>query len=69
MARLGDLDLDPDVNDGATPIDILIDRIITHENYLRDGKQINDIALFILKNNVTFNGKIILNLYTNNYGS
>lgn len=57
VARLGDLDLDTDVNDGATPIDILIDRIITHENYRRDGKQTNDIALLILKDNVTFNGK------------
>lgn len=57
VARLGDLDLDPDEYDGATPLDILIDRVIIHERYLHDNKQINDIALLKLKKMVNFNSK------------
>lgn len=59
VARLGDLDLNPMVNDGASPIDYLIDGIITHERYLYGRKQINDIGLLKLKNVVLFNGKFI----------
>lgn len=56
--RLGDLDLNPNVKDGASPVDILIDRIITHERYFQDKKQINDIALLKLKDSVNFNSKL-----------
>lgn len=56
--RLGDLDLNPKVKDGASPIDILIDRVITHERYLQDKKQINDIAILKLKDDVIFNSKL-----------
>lgn len=59
VARLGDLDLNPIMKDGATPIDYLIDGIITHERYLYGKKQINDIALLKLKNVVSFNGKFL----------
>lgn len=56
MARLGELDLDNMVDDGATPLDIPIKHIIQHEEY--DSRQsINNIALLVLKNSVTFNGK------------
>lgn len=56
MVRLGDLDLNPNVNDGAEPIEILIDSIIIHERYLHGRKIINNIALLKLKDSVTFNG-------------
>lgn len=57
VARLGDLDLNPNVRDGAKPRDVLIDSVIIHEKYSNDIKQINDIALLILKDDVTFNSK------------
>lgn len=56
MVRLGDLDLNPNVNDGAKPLDILIDSYIIHERYLHGRKLINNIALLKLKERVTFNG-------------
>lgn len=55
--RLGDLDLDPNVKDGATPLDVLIDRFIAHERYFQGGKNVNDIGILTLKTSVTFNGK------------
>lgn len=58
VVRLGDLDLNPNVEDGATPLDILIERIITHERYYQNRKQINDIALLKLKDKVTFNSML-----------
>jgi len=57
VARLGDLDLDPEVDDGATPLDVPIDRVITHERYLYGEKHINDIALVVLRDDVTFTSK------------
>lgn len=54
--RLGDLDLDPTMNDEATPINYLVIRIIRHAEY--DGlKFINDIALLKLNASVHFTGK------------
>lgn len=54
--RLGDLDLDNKVKDGASPIEVPVTRVITHERY--NTKQfVNDIALLKLKNTVNFNGK------------
>lgn len=60
VVRLGDLDLDPNVKDGAFPVDVVIDGVITHERYLHEKKQINDIALLKLKEKVNFNGKFFL---------
>jgi len=54
--RLGDLNLNPDVVDGAKPIDVAIKRVITHELYNKH-EYTNDIALLKLKNIVEFNGK------------
>uniref|UniRef100_A0A1B6KZV1 limulus clotting factor C n=1 Tax=Graphocephala atropunctata TaxID=36148 RepID=A0A1B6KZV1_9HEMI len=51
--RLGELDLDPDVVDGASPIDIDIENVVYHKNYNNDLK-INDIGLIRLKTKVTF---------------
>ncbi|CAI6360877.1 unnamed protein product [Macrosiphum euphorbiae] len=54
VARLGELDLDPMVDDGALPLDVPIKRIINHEGY--DSKKIiNNLAILVLKNSVTFN--------------
>ncbi|KAL4090274.1 hypothetical protein QTP88_025147 [Uroleucon formosanum] len=54
VARLGELNLDPMVNDGALPLDVPIKRIINHEGY--DSKKIiNNLAILVLKNSVTFN--------------
>ncbi|VVC37370.1 Hypothetical protein CINCED_3A019456 [Cinara cedri] len=57
LVRLGDLDLNPAVNDSATPIEYAVLRIIRHEKY--DGtKYINDIALLKLNDSVTFTNLI-----------
>lgn len=56
VARLGDLNLDPNVNDGANPIDIQIERIMTHERY-NAQEYTNDIALLKLGNNARFDRK------------
>jgi len=58
---LGDLDLDPVVEDNARPLDVPVERIIIHEKY-NEYKMINDIALLKLKNSVTFNGEFLYNL-------
>jgi len=56
VARLGELDLDPMVDDGALPLDVPIKRILNHEGY--DSKKIiNNLAILVLKNNVIFNGE------------
>lgn len=57
MVRLGDLDLNPNVNDGASPVDVVIAGVITHERYLDGNKQINDIAIVKLMDEVNFNGE------------
>ncbi|CAH1710302.1 venom protease [Aphis gossypii] len=54
VAHLGDLNLDPTVDDGSRPIDIPITRVITHEKY-NAQEFTNDIALLKLENNVRFN--------------
>lgn len=60
--RLGDLDLDPTVNDEATPINYAITRIIRHAEY--DGsKFINDIALLKLNSTVAFTGNLFLHFH------
>ncbi|XP_050420458.1 venom protease-like isoform X2 [Adelges cooleyi] len=55
--RLGDLNLNPIVNDGALSQDALIEKIIVHESYNVD-KYSNDIALLKLKTPVKFNQHI-----------
>lgn len=65
VARLGDLNLDPNVNDGADPIDIQIARIMTHERY-NAREYTNDIALLKLENNARFNRKFF-NFYMTIY--
>lgn len=54
-ARVGDLDLDDQVNDGANPRDVLVDKFILHPQYGTDIKK-NDIALIHLKEPVQFSG-------------
>lgn len=56
--RLGELDLNPNVTDGATPIDIPIQHVIPHELY-NAQEHSNDIALLKLEKTVTFNSKLI----------
>ncbi|XP_060849912.1 venom protease-like [Rhopalosiphum padi] len=55
--RLGELDLNPNVQDNARPLDVPVERIIVHERYDRT-RLINDIALLKLKYSVTFNDLI-----------
>lgn len=54
--HLGDLDLNPDVPDDATPINIRIARVITHERY-NAREYTTDIALLKLDQTVRFSGK------------
>lgn len=63
VARLGDLNLDPNVNDGAEPIDIPIARILTHKEY-NAREYTNDIALLKLENNARFGRKLFVNFIT-----
>jgi len=52
-ARLGDLDLNMNVNDDATPVDEPISEIIPHPQYTTNPIT-NDIALLRLKNTIKF---------------
>lgn len=54
--KLGDLNLQKD-NDGAHPIEILVDDIIVHPDYVTTSKY-NDIALIRLNKAVKFNDHI-----------
>lgn len=55
MARLGELDLERD-DDGATPIDILIEDHKVHNNY--DPRTfVNDVAILRLQNDVNFTSR------------
>ncbi|XP_050544551.1 GATA zinc finger domain-containing protein 14-like isoform X2 [Daktulosphaira vitifoliae] len=54
VARLGDLDLNPDVNDRANPIDAPVDKVITHKKY-NSQDYTNDIALIKLQRSISFN--------------
>jgi len=57
-ARLGDLNLDPKIDDGATPLDVPIQRIILHKDY-SSRNFTNDIALLVLKDSINFTGKFL----------
>ncbi|XP_034938087.1 venom protease-like [Chelonus insularis] len=53
IVRLGDLDLNDSVNDGASPIDIPIDRSIIHPEY-SPKHYTNDIGILRLEQDVQF---------------
>nr|ACF70480.1 serine proteinase [Rhodnius prolixus] len=55
--RLGELDLDNNVNDGANPIDVNIERTIVHPSY-NPQKYTDDIAVLKLQNEVPFSRNI-----------
>lgn len=57
VARLGDLDLNDNVKDDATPTDYEVDTWIPHPQYTTSEK-VNDIAIVRLKNKVTFTSLI-----------
>ncbi|XP_050544569.1 venom protease-like [Daktulosphaira vitifoliae] len=57
IAHLGDLDLNPNVRDGAGPVDVPVERVMTHENYNAQDYT-NDIALLKLDRSVGFNRHI-----------
>lgn len=57
FARIGDLDLDDNLNDGASPVDAPIDQVVPHPQYSTNPMQ-NDIALIHLKNPVQFTGEL-----------
>ena len=54
--RLGDLDLNDTIDDGASPIDISISEIIAHPKYKSQPLE-NDIALLHLSKQVQFSGE------------
>lgn len=54
--RLGDLDLDDDVDDGASPLDVRVEKTIPHTGY-RPSNKVNDIAIVKLQKSVSFSSK------------
>lgn len=59
VVRLGELDLDTDVNDGATPVDVPVEKSLPHLRY-NPQLMVNDIALLKLKYAVTFNSECLI---------
>ena len=57
FVRLGDLNLDDSVVDGATPIDMPIEEIIVHPEFAT-RPPVNDIALIKLKSPVEYTSKL-----------
>ncbi|XP_050677290.1 serine protease snake-like [Leptidea sinapis] len=57
IVRLGDQNLDPNVQDRATPVDVPIKNIVPHPEYRPPGKY-NDIALLELHTDVDFETNI-----------
>lgn len=57
MARLGEYDL-VSTNDGAHPIDMIIDKKIVHEHYIANVV-LNDIALLRLQGVAPITGKYV----------
>ncbi|XP_045509083.1 venom protease-like [Colias croceus] len=57
IVRLGDQNLDPNVQDGAEPVEVGIKNIITHPQY-RSPSKYNDIALIELKTDIDFSTNI-----------
>lgn len=56
MVRLGELDLNPTVDDGASPLDVSIELVLPHEEY-NSQRLVNDIAVLKLRDRVTFGSK------------
>ncbi|XP_050544572.1 venom protease-like [Daktulosphaira vitifoliae] len=57
VVRIGELDFNPDTNDGASPIDVFVERVMTHEEFNWQNKT-NDIAILKLNNSISFNNFI-----------
>lgn len=57
--RLGELNLNPNVEDGASPVDYDVEEKIPHEHFSKKNLT-NDIGLIKLKNWVNYNGKFFL---------
>uniref|UniRef100_A0A1B6D423 CLIP domain-containing serine protease n=1 Tax=Clastoptera arizonana TaxID=38151 RepID=A0A1B6D423_9HEMI len=55
--RLGDLDLNNNVDDGSSPVDVDVDKVIPHTDYLASNK-VNDIAIIRLKTSIEFSNFI-----------
>lgn len=60
MVRVGDLDLDDRVTDGATPKDVFIERATLHPEY-SPLHYTNDVAVLRLEADLTFTGEKIIN--------
>jgi len=54
VVRLGDLDLEDGVSDGASPVDVDVDRATPHPAY-RSSAKTDDIAVVRLRSTVRFN--------------
>nr|XP_018916438.1 PREDICTED: venom serine protease Bi-VSP-like isoform X2 [Bemisia tabaci] len=57
VVRLGELNLDPTVEDGASPVNFSIERIIVHPGFT-SSTLVNDIAVLRLAQDVTLSGLI-----------
>lgn len=57
MVRLGDVNLDDSVDDGATPMDVNVQSIKVHPRY-SSSPVINDIALVKLQKSIRFTRKL-----------
>lgn len=58
---MGDLNLDNNVNDGASPIDVPVARVLTHERY-NAQEYTNDIALLKLNYSVNYSSEYFFNV-------
>ncbi|BES98910.1 serine protease [Nesidiocoris tenuis] len=54
LVRLGELNLDPMSEDGATPVDIRVSKAIIHSGYTAAGSHPDDIAIIVLERSVAF---------------
>ncbi|XP_048002705.1 venom protease-like isoform X2 [Leguminivora glycinivorella] len=57
IVRLGDQNIDPSVQDGATPVEVPIKQIVKHPEY-KPPRRYNDIALLELATDVDFSNTI-----------
>ena len=56
MVRLGDVNLNETVKDGATPLDVPVESTLLHERYT-SSPITNDVALVKLKYPVQYTGE------------
>lgn len=59
---MGELDLNPGVDDGAEPIDVSIERTLVHPKY-NALDNTDDIAILKLKDVISFTSKSLVILY------